>query len=239
MMHSEFVKKYNGVSLEKDELKISENYFEVSLDLKLVYKDYKATKNFKIENYMKSFNKELDKTRFKVDYNKVYPFIRPIGFGKESHTKLLRENLFLNLEVLYAVDSGENFRFIYEADNYNLNVLKESSIKNLNKTFSEISKIDINFEVYTIPVLNVYSASYFLLDNMKKEIENKIGKNYLFAIPSSSTILICKYNPSNIGILKELMKYFNNTDKVSDNIYKYFNGQYDYAEKKEIFKIIK
>jgi hypothetical protein len=35
------------------------------------------------------------------------------------------------------------------------------------------------------------------------------------------------------------MKYFNNTDKVSDNIYKYFNGQYDYAEKKEIFKIIK
>lgn len=239
MMHVELLKKYSNVILQKNDLKISDGHSEVSLDLRLVYKDYKATKNVKIENYIKAFSKEFDKTRFRVDYNKVYPFIRQAGFEKDSNVKLLRESLFLNLEIYYAVDFGDNFRFVYEGDNFNTNLLKESSIKNLRKTYSGISKIDINFEVYTIQDRNVYSASYLLLDNMKQEIENKVGSNYLFAIPSSSTVLISKYNPGNINFLKELMKYFQSNEKVSDNVYKYFNGQYDYAEKKDIFKIIK
>ena len=74
---------------------------------------------------------------------------------------------------------------------------------------------------------------------MKKLIERKLGKNYLFTISSSTSIFVSRYNPAYIQLLKTLISVDPDPNKVTNEIYVCRNGRYDYAEKRENFKIIK
>jgi len=241
LMLNKFIDYYPHVKLKNDELIITKENIEASIFLYQPYEEFKINNNLKLicDKYLGIVNEEFEKCRFKVDYNKVYPFIKSKKFGLNEDVKFVREDLFLDLDILYAVDMGETFRFLLTSDNYDLNRLKQSSYDNLNMFFLGLQKLDEDLEIYSVPFPTDCSSSHFLLEKMKKLIERKLGKNYLFAIPSSTTLFVAKYNPSYIKVLKALVNVDPDPHKVASDIYVCRNGRYDYAEKREVLKIIK
>ena len=53
----------------------------------------------------------------------------------EENAEFVRENLFLDLDVLYAMDMGETYRFILKSDNYDFTKLNQNAFDNLNMFF--------------------------------------------------------------------------------------------------------
>ena len=239
--YSAIRERYSNAIIEKEELAILQGNVEALVQLKYAYDEYRALKSFKIivEKYLEIINSEFESVRFKVDYNTVYPLIKSKEFGKDEFAEFVRESLFLDLDILYAVDCGETIRFIMKNDDYDFEKLKENALKNLNVLFSGLRKLDNDLEIYSVPFFTDYSASFILIDKMKKLAERKVGKNYFFTISSSSSIFVAKYNNMYIEILKELAKADPDPHKVSDHIYLYRNGNVDFAEKNNLLKIIK
>jgi uncharacterized protein YtpQ (UPF0354 family) len=240
-MLNKFVDYYPHTKLVNDELVITKDNLEASIFLYQPYEELKIKNNLKLifDKYLSLVNEEFEKFTFKVDYNKVYPFIKSNEFGLEENVEFARENLFLNLDVLYAMDMGDTFRFILKSDIFDFTKLKQCAYDNLNMFSTGLQKLDEDLEVYSVPYPTDYSASNFLTEKMKKLIERKIGKNYFFAIPSSTTLFVAKYNPSYIEVLKALINVDPDQHKVTNKIYVCRNGRYDYAEKREVLKIIK
>lgn len=241
LMLNKFIDYYPHVKLKNDELIITKENIEASIFLYQPFEEYKNKNSFNLifDKYLNTVKEEFEKCRFKVDYNKVYPFIKSKEFAVEENVEFVRENLFLNFDVVYAMDMGKTFRFILSSDDFDLTKLKNCAFNNLNKFSVGLRKLDNDIEIYSVPYPTDFSSSYFLTEKMKKLIERKIGKNYLFAIPSSSTLFIAKYNPSYIEVLKALVNIDPDLHKVSSDICVCRNGKYDYAEKREFLKIIK
>lgn len=241
LMLNKFIAYYPHVNLKNDELIITKENIEASIFLYQPFEEYKHKNSFNLifDKYLNTVKEEFEKCRFKVEYNKVYPFIKSKGFGAEENVEFVREDLFLNLDIIYAMDMGNTFRFILRSDNFDLNKLKKSAYYNLNMFSIGLQKLDKDLEIYSVPFPTDYSASYFLTEKMEKLIERKIGKNYLFAMPSSTTLFVAKYNPSYIEVIKALVNVDPDPHKVASDIYVCRNGKYDYAEKREVLKIIK
>ncbi|MDU1350590.1 DUF1444 family protein [uncultured Clostridium sp.] len=240
-MLNEFIKEYPDSHLENEDLKVIRLNLEATISLDIAFQEYNLAKNFKFicDIFKKAIQEEFTKYKFKVDYNKLYPLIKSKDFGKGEAAEFVREHLFLNLDVLYAVDSGETFRFVLEEDEYNMSKLKQSAMNNLDSVFVGLTKLDKDFDIYSISFLTDYSSSFILLDRMKKQIEKKVGANHLLAIPSSTSLLVARNHPRNMDILKTLINVDPDPHKVSDHIYKCKNGMYEYIEKNDIFRIIK
>jgi uncharacterized protein YtpQ (UPF0354 family) len=241
LMLNKFVAYYPHVKLKNDELIITKENIEASIFLYQPFEEYKNKNSFNLifDKYLNTVKEEFEKCRFKVDYNKVYPFIKSKEFGLEENVEFVRENLFLNLDILYAMDMGDTFRFILKNDTYDFTKLKQSAYDNLNMFSMGLQKLDEDLEIYSVPFPTDYSSSHFLLEKMKKLIERKVGKNYLFAIPSSTTLFVAKYYPKYIEVLRALNNVDPDPHKVASDIYVCRNGKYDYAEKREVLKIIK
>lgn len=241
LMLNKFIAYYPHVILKNGELIITKENIEVAVFLYHAYEEFKGVNNINLicNKYLNIIHEELEKCRFKVDYNKVYPFIKSKEFGAEENVEFVREDLFLNFDIVYAMDMGETFRFILSSDDFDLIKLKDCAFNNLNKFSVGLRKLDNDIEIYSVPYPTDFSSSYFLTEKMKKLIERKIGKNYLFVIPSSSTLFIAKYNPSYIEVLKALVNVDPDPHKVASDICVCRNGKYDYAEKREVLKIIK
>lgn len=240
-MLNKFIAYYPHAKLKNDELVITKDNIEASIFLYQPYQEFKINNNLKLicDKYLGIVNEEFEKCRFKVDYNKVYPFIKSKEFGSEENVEFVRENLFLNLDIVYSMDMGDTFRFILKTDNYDFTKLKQCAFDNLNMFSVGLQKLDEDLEIYSVPYPTDYSSSYFLTEKMKKLIERKIGKNYLFTISSSTTLFVARYNPAYIELLKSLISVDLDPYKVTSDIYVCRNGRYDYAEKREVFKIIK
>lgn len=125
---------------------------EATISLGIAFEEYTLAKNFKFicDIFKKAIQEEFTKYKFKVDYNKVYPLIKSKDFGKGEATEFVREHLFLNLDILFAVDSGETFRFVLEEDEYNMSKLKQNAMNNLDSVFVGLTRLDKDFDIYSI-----------------------------------------------------------------------------------------
>ncbi len=154
-------------------------------------------------------------------------------------TNFLRDELFLDLNILYAMDMGETFRFILIDDKYDYRKLKESAYKNLEMVSTGLVKLDKDLDIYSVAFLTDYSSSFILLNNMQQQIQRKVGSNHLLAVPSSTSLLVARNSYKYIDLLKTLIGVDPDPHKISNQIYRFKDGQYEYADKKQIFTIIK
>lgn len=240
-MLNEFIKEYGDTLLSKDNLIIQTGTLEATISLQDAYEEYKLARDFKFISgvFKKTLEEEFVKRKFKIDYEKVYPLIKSKDFGIEEPIKFIRDDLFLNLDILYATDMGETMRFILTDDIFDYKRLKESAYKNLESTLSPLTKLDKDLEIYSLAFLNDYSPSFILLESMKKQIERKVGMDYLLAIPSSTSFLVARYHPKYIDLLKMLIDVDPDPHKISKEVYRCRNRIYEYTDKKNILKVIK
>lgn len=235
-------KVYENAELNEELITFEFGPLEVIIDTKDMYKLYGESKNNynTVKKHCLNVIKEIiEEKRFKVNYNKVFPIIKPKDFGSDKEIGFIREEFTDDLDILYAVDMGDIYRFVTKYDNVDIELLKKSAINNINKIYNVLVKLDEELSVYTLGFTTDLGSSMILSQNFKKQIYRKVGKSFLFAIPFNGALVVAENNDKYIDYLNELIKKIQEIDKISDSVYKYENGKIEYAVKRRIFKIIK
>jgi len=94
---------------------VESNPNSVSIPVSSIYKEYQETKDYgkTLASYIKIINDILSQYKFKIDYNNVFPLLKSRDFGKgEKDLGFYREHAFADVDIFYASDIGEVFRFI-------------------------------------------------------------------------------------------------------------------------------
>lgn len=227
----DFKKVFPEVRVEDRFIRLGTGVTHVELPINSMYKEYQVTDYESIKKlYIKVSNEILNQYKFKVDYNNVYPLLKSREFGKgEKDLGFYREQAFADIDIFYASDIGEVFRFILNSDDVDFDKMKKAAWENLNKMANPLVKLDKTLDVFCLKYSTDYNSTLLLSTALQNQIHKKIGKDYLFAIPSSTTLIVARYRPEYISIIKSLMAIDTDTNKISDKVYQYKNGIFDIA----------
>lgn len=214
---------------------VESNPNSVSIPVSSIYKEYQETKDYgkTLTSYIRIISDILNQYKFKIDYTNVYPMLKSRMFGKgEKDLDFYREEAFADLDTLYVTDAGEVFRFVLKTDDVNFDMVKKAAWENLNKMRNPLVKLDKVLEIYTLKFTTDYNSTLLLSTALQNQICKKIGRDYLFAIPSATTLIVAKLRHEYIKIIESLIMIDNNPNKVSDKIYRFKNGIFDIINKR-------
>ncbi|QAT62838.1 DUF1444 family protein [Acidilutibacter cellobiosedens] len=229
-MIQDLKREFNEVRLdEKERLYIGSEFTNASLPLRTMYQEHQIVGYQKnLQNYIKIISDVLNCYRFKLNLSNVFPFVKPKEFGEDINHNFIREDLFCNLSLFYVVDMGEVFRFVLYDDlknaNIDLKILKNESMKNLNKMTNFLGRLDDALHIYTLYFNSDFGATLFLTEHIQQQIRKKVGTDILFCMPSSSCFICAKHNEHTIDtqlyILRQLIEIEKDINKISKNIYR-------------------
>ena len=212
---------------------VESNPNSVSIPVNSIYKEYQENKDYgkTLASYIKIINDILSQYKFKIDYNNVFPLLKSREFGKgEKDLGFYREQAFADIDTFYVSDEGEIFRFILKSDDVEFHRVKRAAWENLNKMANPLVKLDKTLDVFCLKYSTDYNSTLLLSTALQNQIHKKIGKDYLFAIPSSTTLIVARYRPEYISIIKSLMAIDTDTNRISDKVYQYKNGIFDIVD---------
>jgi uncharacterized protein YtpQ (UPF0354 family) len=205
----------------------------MSIPISSMYREYQEVKDYKktLKLYVDIINDILNQYKFKIDYKSVYPFLKSRDFGKgENDIQFYREQAFTDIDVLYVSDMGETFRFILQTDDVDFYKMKMAAWENLNKMANPLVKLDKTLDVFCPKYSTDYNSTLLLSTALQNQIHKKIGKDYLFAIPSSTTLIVARYRPEYISIIEVMiMAIDKDTNRSQDKVYRCKNGIFDIA----------
>ena len=212
---------------------VESNPNSVSIPVNSIYKEYQENKDYgkTLASYIKIINDILSQYKFKIDYNNVFPLLKSREFGKgEKDLGFYREQAFADIDIFYASDIGEVFRFILNSDDVDFDKMKKAAWENLNKMANPLVKLDKTLDVFCLKYSTDYNSTLLLSTALQNQICKKIGREYLFAIPSATTLIVAKLRHEYIKIIESLIMIDNNRNKVSDKIYRCKNGIVDFVD---------
>lgn len=221
---------YADACIEKEDLVIKLAYYEVTISLKDGYDLYSVIQDYNsyLRNLLENINEYLNEHKFKIEPKQIFPLVRSKNFGLNEG--FARDNLFLDLDILYVQDMGEMYRYIYSKEMDKFKNIKEYAFNNLSKITNGLIEIDMN--IYMYKFANDFNASMLLLGDEFDKIVEKVGDRFLMSVPNSMMLTIATDNPINYDILSKLINEQENEDKtnmITDRIYRYNNGVWSYA----------
>ena len=128
----------------------------VSIPVSSIYREYQEVKDYRktLKLYVDIINDILNQYKFKIDYNSVYPLLKSREFGKgEKDLGFYREQAFADIDIFYASDIGEVFRFILNSDDVDFDKMKKAAWENLNKMANPLVKLDKTLDVFCLKYL--------------------------------------------------------------------------------------
>ena len=212
---------------------VESNTNSVSIPVNSIYREYQEIKDYgkTLTSYIRIISDILNQYKFKIDYTNVYPMLKSRMFGKgEKDLDFYREEAFADLDTLYVTDAGEVFRFVLKTDDVNFDMVKKAAWENLNKIRNPLVKLDTALEIYTLKFKTDYNSTLLLSTALQNQICKKIGRDYLFAIPSATMLIVAKSHREYIKIIESLIMIDNDPNKVSDKIYRCKNGIVDFVD---------
>ncbi|MDK2801102.1 MAG: hypothetical protein PWQ70_2721 [Clostridiales bacterium] len=228
----DFNKTFPKARLQGKYVVVESEPSSVSIPVINIYREYQEIKDYgkTLVSYIRIINDILSQYKFKIDYNNVYPLLKSRDFGKgEKDLGFYREQAFADIDIFYASDVGEVFRFILNSDDVDFDKMKKAAWENLNKLSNILVQLDDALNLFCLRYTTDYNASFLLSDSMQKQIIKKVGQDYFFAIPSSTTLIIAKFRPEYISILKSLMTIDSDPNKISNKVYRCKNGIFNIA----------
>jgi len=202
----------------------------VSIPINCIYKEYQDTNDYKetLTSYIRIISDILNQYKFKIDYTNVYPLLKSRNFGEENkNLEFYREQAFADIDIFYASDIGEVFRFILKADDVDFDMMKKAAWGNMNKMANPLVKLDKTLDVFCLKYSTDYNSTLLLSTALQNQIYKKIGREYLFAIPSATTLIVSKLHSKYIKIIESLIAMDNDPNKVSSKVYRCKNGTFD------------
>ncbi len=223
----DFKKVFPEVKVGENLIHLGSGVTHIELPLGSMYREYQMTdyRNTK-ELYVKIASEILNKYKFKVDYANVYPILKRHDFGINSKVRFYRKKAFLDIDMLFVSDMGETFRFFTTDDDADFSLLERKAMENINKISAALVPLDKEVQVYTLRYTTDYASSLLLSEAMNKQIQRKVGDDILIAIPSNSFFIVAEFNYYNERLMKHLIKYDTDPNKVSDAIYRRKEGIY-------------
>ncbi len=226
-------KRFSEAILEGNNIIVKSGPTSMSIPISSVYREYQEIKDYgkTLTSYIRIISDILNQYKFKIDYTNVYPMLKSRMFGKgEKDLDFYREEAFADLDTLYVTDAGEVFRFVLKTDDVNFDMVKKAAWENLNKMRNPLVKLDKVLEIYTLKFTTDYNSTLLLSTALQNQICKKIGRDYLFAIPSATMLIVAKSHREYIKIIESLIMIDNDPNKVSDKIYRCKNGIVDFVD---------
>lgn len=214
---------------------------DVSIPIKTIYQEYRFKENYKetLMQYIEIIKEILGQYKFIIDYSNVYPILENNNFGRNENICFYREPFVLDLNWLFVSDMGQTFRYVLSNDNVDFNKLTTSAWSNLNKMTNVLEKLDETLHIYSFAFNSDYASSLLFSSSIKKQIRDKLGDDYIFAIPAATCVIVAKYRPSYINIIKPLMRSTTDPHKISGRIYRCRKGNYEYVDDSPKLRLIK
>lgn len=226
-------KYFPVVKKEKDFIYVEHFPTNMSIPIRSIYSEYCVTRNYNhtLNTYVNIANKILNQYKFQVNYKNIFPILKHRNFGHtEQHLQFYRKPLFADIDLLYVTDEGDIFRFILESDDFDKEKLEKSAMENLNKMTNILGKLDDSLDIYALRYTTDYGATMILNDSILKQIHKAVGQDYLFCIPSSTSLIVAKNHKPYINIIKSLILADNDPNKISNAIYRCNHGVYSIAD---------
>lgn len=227
----DFKMEFPEVEVKEKYIRLGTGVTHAELPIASMYKEYQVADYESVKKlYIDIAYEVLNQYKFKVDYNNVYPLLKSRNFGKgEKDLRFCREQAFTDIDTLYVSDEGEVFRFVLESDDVDFDKIKKRAWENLNKLSNILVRLDDTLNIFCLRYSTDYNASFLLSDSLQKQIKRKVGQDYLFAIPSSTALVVAKYQPEYIKIMESLIMVDKDPNKISDKVYQYKDGRFDIA----------
>jgi uncharacterized protein YtpQ (UPF0354 family) len=166
-----------------------------------------------------------------IEYSRIYPILRREDWNtNDPLIKFLRRKLFLDIDVLFTKGIGNEYQCIKENENLDFDKIYKGSWDNVNNMVNAMKKIHDQFDIFTLSINCTYACSMLFNLKIEKEIRKKVGLNYIFIIPTASGLVVAPNIPEYVLILKELIKSDSDTFKVSNRVYGYIDGKYQYMD---------
>lgn len=232
-------KHFLSVQIEKDYLYIESGPANVSIPVQTIYHEYCQIRDYAavLNYYTDLARKILNQHRFQLNYNNVYPMLKHEDFGTDQqHLSFFRQPLFEDIHLLFVSDEGELFRFVLDTDVSDEKRFMESAFANLNKLTNILQPVHESLDVYALRYNSDYAATMLLNKHIRQQINKKVGSDFLFCLPSATSLLVAKDHPDNIQVLRFLMEADHDPNKISDAIYRFKDGQYSAAVKNSACK---
>lgn len=223
-------KTFPKTSLQGKYVVVESDPNSVSIPASSIYREYQETKDYRktLASYIRIISDILSQYKFKIDYTNVYPLLKSRDFGKEDkNLGFYREQAFADIDIFYVSDEAETFRFVLNNDDVDFDKMKKAAWKNLNKLTNILVQLDDTLDIYHMKYSTDYNASFLLSDSIQKQILKKVGQDYIFAIPSSTTLLVARYHPEYLKIINRFIMADKDPNKISDKIYQFKNGVFD------------
>jgi len=155
---------------------VESNPNSVSIPVNSIYKEYQENKDYgkTLASYIKIINDILSQYKFKIDYNNVFPLLKSREFGKgEKDLGFYREQAFADIDIFYASDIGEVFRFILNSDDVDFDKMKKAAWENLNKMANPLVKLDKTLDVFCLKYSTDYNSTLLLSTALQNQIHKK------------------------------------------------------------------
>jgi len=233
---SDLKRKYSSVVEEENKLIIATNTFEITVPLTDSYGEYEVCQNYEFiyHNLLIHLEECLADYHQELDYDRVFPCLR-----KYSEDDLfISEPFQLDLAIYYVQDLGDSYRFIERSDVNDFEKLKKHALKNLKNTSYKWSKIDPNHSLWSFEEVSDYSATLIILSEVRADLESKLGSEFYISFSSATSILAGACTILDYTLLKKLVEFDPDYNKISDEIYLYKSGHLSYVYPKDQLKII-
>ena len=204
---------------------------KMNVPIETIYNEYKFNEDYDktLQTYKEIVKKILGQHKFKINYDNIFPLLKHKEFSKDSYLSLYNEDAFADINTFFVSDMGEVFRFVLTSDEVDLEKVRKKAWANLNKLANPLIKLTQSMDIYTFKYFSDYNATLILSSEFKKQIYKKVGQEYLFAIPSSTTLIVAKLRHEYIKIMESLIMVDKDPNKVSDKVYQYKDGKFDIA----------
>lgn len=196
-------KRFSEVIMEGNYLVVKFGPTSMSIPFNTMYKECQSRKDYRetLKSYSRIFNDILSQYKSKIDYKNVYPMLKSRDFGeRENNIQFYREQAFADIDTLYVTDAGEVFRFVLNSDDVDFEKVRKRAWENLNKLSNILVRLDDTLDIFCLRYSTDYNASFLLSDSLQKQIKRKVARDYLFAIPSSTTLILAKLRHEYIKI---------------------------------------
>jgi len=228
------LKKYfEVVELTNNTVRIQRGATHADIPLSSIINEYEIQHNYQsvLVMYTDIVEQVLNTYKFTLDLNLVYPLVKPKNFGSHTDLNFIREPFQngLPIDVLYATDHQDLFRFVQVEDLCNTTVkeLKDAAFCNINRIANKVIRLSPDIPVFTFKFTSDLNSSLILNTQIQSQIVKKVGKSYYFLISSSSCAFFSPPIPDFKSLLLHLATVDTDNNKVfPDKIFKFTNGIY-------------
>lgn len=223
-------KFFSDVKISDRLLHVSSGDVEVNIPVTSIFSEY-TFKGYKdtLKSYKQVFGEIVNSCKYRADYNNIFPVIYNTNIDCSQNLRFYKTHFCLDLDIFYCADMGNIFRFIQADDDIDIKKMKSISMENINRLTNVLIRLDDILDIWTLKFPTDYAGSLLLSTSIKKQISKMIGRDYIFAIPCTSTLIVAKPVQQYVRILKSLMGVTYGSE-VSNRVYRCKNGIYEYAD---------